>query len=283
MDVNRKAEAERQRLMGAIAATRVTREEVQLKLGQSKEWRFTGDNVDGRFVRELVIGRGGYYKVLLTSSLEIFKLLLCAVAFFCRLCALYLSHVYACFFALSILSLLSYWKVELVGANGADRPGYTQSPAVAAAEKRQANREATALAASKSGRNSKPLSGTANNKKSGASDPPLRVVEGTRGGRGARVVCTVVFRSGELLKVRASNSLRKQSKASRCPCSIFSYLTSMPSVLILSPYQITKSQLSLGQRGSLVRSKDVQGVNATSHNLRALHAIRQKPFLERYK
>jgi len=64
MDVNRKAEAERQRLMGAIAATRVTREEVQLKLGQSKEWRFTGDNVDGRFVRELVIGRGGYYKVL---------------------------------------------------------------------------------------------------------------------------------------------------------------------------------------------------------------------------
>lgn len=85
--------------------------------------------------------------------------------------------------------------MELVGANGADRPGYTQSPAVAAGEKRQAKREATALAASSSSK------GRQSNDKAAAEDPPLRVVEGTRGGRGARVVCTVVFRSGELLKV----------------------------------------------------------------------------------
>jgi len=61
------------------------------------------------------------------------------------------------------------------------------------------------------------------------------------------------------------------------PLSLFLSLSLSLSICIAA------QQLSLGQRGSLVRSKDVQGVNATSHNLRALHAVRQKPFLERYK
>jgi hypothetical protein len=41
--------------------------------------------------------------------------------------------------------------------------------------------------------------------------------------------------------------------------------------------------VSLGQRGSVVRAKDVRGVEATSHNLRALHAMQHQPFLQRCK
>jgi len=36
---------------------------VKLKLGETREWSFTGDQSDGVFVRELVIAKGGYYKV----------------------------------------------------------------------------------------------------------------------------------------------------------------------------------------------------------------------------
>jgi hypothetical protein len=56
-EISRKAEAERQRVMEAIALTRVKREEVAIKLGQTKTWSFTGNAEDGIFVRELVIGK----------------------------------------------------------------------------------------------------------------------------------------------------------------------------------------------------------------------------------
>ena len=62
------AEAERQRLMEGIAATRFARETAVVKVGQSREWTFTGDAVDGIFVRELTVAEGGWYKVELRGA-----------------------------------------------------------------------------------------------------------------------------------------------------------------------------------------------------------------------
>jgi len=42
-------------------------------------------------------------------------------------------------------------------------------------------------------------------------------------------------------------------------------------------------RLSLGQRGSLVRPRDVVGVKASSHNLRALKAMEKEGFMHRFK
>ena len=57
---------------------------MKLKLGETREWFFTGDQSDGVFVRELVIAKGGYYKVLSPlgsrPDLSLFDPLIVAVA-----------------------------------------------------------------------------------------------------------------------------------------------------------------------------------------------------------